>query len=196
MPRRKPLRLNGCRQRQRQRSRLEGQMEGRAGTFERRWQVQDEGPRPCRGGLQQGRPGYARLQASRMFSATELRRARLGVEGIIYYDWKYVFEVDFANDVVRVKDAYLEYQGFKVADNPLLFRVGNFKTFNTFEEEPSARLLDTHRACSIHQCVGHRPANRCRHHVLLRPFWRGGGYLRPARRRGCRPGTVSRLHGR
>ena len=76
-------------------------------------------------------------------SATELRRARLGIEGIIYYDWKYVFEVDFANDVVRVKDAYLEYQGFKVADNPLLFRVGNFKTFNTFEEEQSANYLDT-----------------------------------------------------
>ena len=76
-------------------------------------------------------------------TATELRRARLGIEGIICYDWKYVFEVDFANDVVRVKDAYLQYQGFKVADNPLLFRVGNFKTFNTFEEEQSDRFLDT-----------------------------------------------------
>ena len=75
-------------------------------------------------------------------SATELRRARLGVEGILWYDWKYVFEVDFANDVVRVKDAYLQYQGFKVADNPLLFRVGNFKTFNTFQDETSDRFVD------------------------------------------------------
>ena len=63
-------------------------------------------------------------------SATELRRARLGVEGILWYDWKYVLEVDFANDAVRMKDAYLQYQGWKVWDNPLLFRIGNFKTFN------------------------------------------------------------------
>src|SRR4030095_5926029 len=76
-------------------------------------------------------------------SATELRRARLGVEGILYYDWKYIIEVDFANDAVRMRDAYLEYQGLKLADNPLLFRAGNFKTFNTFEEEESANYLET-----------------------------------------------------
>ena len=76
-------------------------------------------------------------------SATELRRARLGVEGILWYDWKYVFEIDFANDVTRVKDAYLQYQGFKVWDDPLLFRIGNFKTFNTFEDETSDRFVDT-----------------------------------------------------
>jgi phosphate-selective porin OprO/OprP len=76
-------------------------------------------------------------------SATELRRARLGIEGVLWYDWKYIFEVDFANDVTRVKDAYLEYQGFKIADNPLSFRAGNFKTFNTFEEEESANYLET-----------------------------------------------------
>ena len=76
-------------------------------------------------------------------SATELRRARLGVEGILWYDWKYVLEVDFANDAVRMKDAYLQYQGWKVWDNPLLFRIGNFKTFNTFEDETSDRFVDT-----------------------------------------------------
>jgi phosphate-selective porin OprO and OprP len=76
-------------------------------------------------------------------SGTELRRARLGVEGVIYYDWKYLFEFDLANDAVRVRDAYLEYQGFKISEDPLLLRVGNFKTFNTFEEETSANYLDT-----------------------------------------------------
>jgi phosphate-selective porin OprO and OprP len=76
-------------------------------------------------------------------NATELRRARLGVEGILWYDWKYVFEVDFANDVTRVKDAYLQYQGVKILDDPLLFRIGNFKTFNTFEDETSDRFVDT-----------------------------------------------------
>jgi phosphate-selective porin OprO and OprP len=76
-------------------------------------------------------------------SGTELRRARLGVEGVIYYDWKYLFEFDLANDAIRVRDAYLEYQGFKISEDPLLLRVGNFKTFNTFEEETSANYLDT-----------------------------------------------------
>jgi len=76
-------------------------------------------------------------------SATEVRRGRLGVEGILWYDWKYVFEVDFANDAVRIKDAYLQWQGWKIWDNPLLFRIGNFKTFNTFEDETSDRFVDT-----------------------------------------------------
>jgi phosphate-selective porin OprO/OprP len=40
-------------------------------------------------------------------SAVELRRARLGVEGVVFYDWKYKFEVDFAADEVAVKDAYV-----------------------------------------------------------------------------------------
>ena len=82
-------------------------------------------------------------------SGTELRRARLGVEGVIYYDWKYILEVDFANDAVRVRDAYLEYQGFKIADESLLLRIGNFKTFNTFEEETSANYLDTMERASF-----------------------------------------------
>ena len=76
-------------------------------------------------------------------SATELRRARLGVEGILFFDWKYVLEVDFANDSVSMKDAYLQYQGFKISDEPLLFRIGNFKTPNTFEDETSDRFVDT-----------------------------------------------------
>ncbi len=40
-------------------------------------------------------------------SATEIRRARLGMEGVVYYDVKYIVEVDFANDDTRVRDAYL-----------------------------------------------------------------------------------------
>ena len=76
-------------------------------------------------------------------SATELRRARMGVEGILFYDWKYVIEADFANDAVRMKDAYLQYQGFKIYDEAVLLRVGNFKTPNTFEDETSDRFVDT-----------------------------------------------------
>lgn len=76
-------------------------------------------------------------------SATELRRARLGVEGVVYYDVKYILEVDFANDAVAVKDAYLQYQGVKVGDNPLIFRAGNFRTPNSFELQTSELFVDT-----------------------------------------------------
>ena len=98
-------------------------------------------------------------------SATELRRARLGVEGVLYYDVKYVLEVDFAgnavgsfvqgaqatggtvaNDLiggVAVRDAYVQYQGWNIGDQPVNFRVGNFKTPNSFEEATTETYLDT-----------------------------------------------------
>ena len=97
-------------------------------------------------------------------SATELRRARLGVEGIAFYDVKYVLEVDFGgaaagsfvtgttstgtvtNDLtsgISVKDAYLQYQGIKLGDAPLLPRAGNFRTPNSFELLTSELFVDT-----------------------------------------------------
>jgi phosphate-selective porin OprO/OprP len=76
-------------------------------------------------------------------SATQLRRARIGVEGVVYYDVKYIIEVDFANDAVAVKDAYLQYQGVKIGDTPLLFRAGNFRTPNSFELLTSELFVDT-----------------------------------------------------
>lgn len=76
-------------------------------------------------------------------NATELRRARLGVEGVVYYDVKYIIEVDFANDGVAVKDAYLQYQGVKIGDTPLYFRAGNFRTPNSFELLTSELFVDT-----------------------------------------------------
>jgi len=76
-------------------------------------------------------------------NASELRRARLGVEGVVYYDVKYILEVDFANDVVQVKDAYLQYQGVKIGDTPVYFRAGNFRTPNSFELLTSELFVDT-----------------------------------------------------
>jgi phosphate-selective porin OprO/OprP len=71
-------------------------------------------------------------------SAAEIRRARLGVEGVVFYTVEYKFEVDFANDVVSIKDAYLEYTG--LADG-LGLRFGNFKTFNTLDDMTSSRFI-------------------------------------------------------
>ena len=88
-------------------------MEGRAGTFEQRRQIQNEGPRP---------PSRPTITTSiRTFTtglpdvnAAELRRARLGVEGVLFYDWHTCSKSTFANDVTAIKDAYVQYQGFRL----------------------------------------------------------------------------------
>jgi len=69
-------------------------------------------------------------------SATELRRARLGVEGVVFYDWKYILEVDFANDNAAIKDAYIQYTGW-----PVYLTIGNFKTPNTLDNLTSANYI-------------------------------------------------------
>jgi phosphate-selective porin OprO/OprP len=71
-------------------------------------------------------------------SAAELRRARLGVEGVVFYNVGYKFEVDFANDLTAVKDAYVEYNGLAEG---LSLRAGNFKTPNSIDEMTSSRFL-------------------------------------------------------
>ena len=73
-------------------------------------------------------------------SGWEARRARLGVEGTLYYDWKYKFEVDFAgsNDA-EVKDAYFSYAGF--GWNNLEFLFGQFKVANSLEGMTSSRFI-------------------------------------------------------
>ena len=60
------------------------------------------------------------------------------MEGVVFYNVAYDFEVDFANDVTAVKDAYVEYNG--LADG-LSLRVGNFKTPNSLDEMTSSRFL-------------------------------------------------------
>ncbi|HKF93000.1 MAG TPA: porin, partial [Gammaproteobacteria bacterium] len=56
-------------------------------------------------------------------SGTELRRARLGVQGIFLKHWGYKSEFDFAGEDVTLADVYLQYLGF----DPLVFTVGHFK---------------------------------------------------------------------
>ncbi|WP_108682737.1 OprO/OprP family phosphate-selective porin [Methyloceanibacter sp. wino2] len=69
-------------------------------------------------------------------SAVELRRARLGVEGVLFYDWTYKFELDFAGDNTAIKDAYIEYTGL-----PVNLRAGHFKTYNSLEALMSANYI-------------------------------------------------------
>lgn len=42
---------------------------------------------------------------------TEIRRARMRFEGVFYNDWLFRTEADFADDNVRVKDAFIQYLG-------------------------------------------------------------------------------------
>lgn len=73
-------------------------------------------------------------------SAVELRRARLGVEGVIYYNFKYKFEVDFAGDETEIKDAYIAYANWADWETSEII-VGNFKTANSLEQMTSSRFL-------------------------------------------------------
>jgi phosphate-selective porin OprO/OprP len=63
-------------------------------------------------------------------NATELRAARLGIEGN-FYDWKYKFEPDFGLGEVDVKDAYIEYDGEFV--EPAYVRISQYKVPNSLE---------------------------------------------------------------
>jgi phosphate-selective porin OprO and OprP len=73
-------------------------------------------------------------------NATEVRAARLGIEGTVWKDFDYRFEVDFADDGVEIDDAYIEYGG--AAIEPARYvRVGQYKTPNSLEELTSSRFI-------------------------------------------------------
>lgn len=45
-------------------------------------------------------------------SGWDFRRARLGIEGTAFQDWRYLFEADYNGDEVSIKDAFIEYKGW------------------------------------------------------------------------------------
>ncbi|RMF11238.1 MAG: hypothetical protein D6763_03610 [Alphaproteobacteria bacterium] len=67
--------------------------------------------------------------------ATEFRTVRLGIEGKAWKDIKYKAEVDFADNEVDLKDAYLQWKG------PASITFGQFKTPNSLEEQTSSRYI-------------------------------------------------------
>jgi phosphate-selective porin OprO/OprP len=68
---------------------------------------------------------------------TELRRARLGVKGIVADEWKYKLDVDFAGDSVDVKDVYGGFIGLK----PFSFLFGQSSPGIGLENESSSRHI-------------------------------------------------------
>jgi phosphate-selective porin OprO and OprP len=74
---------------------------------------------------------------------TELRRARMRFEGVFYRDWLTRIEVDFGDNEVAVKDAFLEYNGF----NFLRVTAGQQKqNFSRELQESSNDIMFTERS--------------------------------------------------
>jgi len=68
--------------------------------------------------------------------STEFRAARLGIEGKAWNNIKYKFEADFADNEVSITDALIGYDlGLATVS------VGQFKTFNSLEEQTSSRYI-------------------------------------------------------
>jgi len=73
---------------------------------------------------------FDEAKGTRDFSnGTDMRSARIGVEGTIDSVWDYRAEVDFAGNGTSIKDAYLKYTGF----DALAITVGHHKTPNSLE---------------------------------------------------------------
>jgi phosphate-selective porin OprO and OprP len=81
-----------------------------------------------------------------MGNGTEIRRARLYLQGKMYYDWGYKLQYDFANTGSNGKgiaDAFITYNGF----DDLQLKVGNFKDPFMLQEQTSSKYtLFTERA--------------------------------------------------
>ncbi|WP_022966280.1 OprO/OprP family phosphate-selective porin [Denitrificimonas caeni] len=68
------------------------------------------------------------------------RRARLELSGTAYHDWKYAFNLDFAEDgSSKWKEASITYTGFK----PLKVKVGRFDPDFGLEKATSSKWIST-----------------------------------------------------
>jgi len=85
-------------------------------------------------------------------NATELRNARIGIEGIAYRDFKYKLEVDFVDSKVSIADAYVEYKGW----NALNVRVGQSKEGVSLEESTSGRFVSMMERGSFTDAFGYQ----------------------------------------
>jgi len=70
-------------------------------------------------------------------SGTELRRARIEAEGIIYEHWAYELAIDFSDADADVKDAYIQNRNFW----PGKLTIGQFKEPFSLEELTSSRYI-------------------------------------------------------
>lgn len=74
---------------------------------------------------------------NQLSNGIELRRARFALNMILWKDWMGQMDVDFVDNAVDVKDAWIGYRGVSNA----LFRVGNFRTPFGLETLTSSRYI-------------------------------------------------------
>jgi len=85
--------------------------------------------------------GNGKLPAGVDFSSgSNFRRARLGVEGVLFRDWSYQFIADFGgsgSEGATISSAYIQYDGL----GPLHWRIGAYPTPESFDDTTSASNL-------------------------------------------------------
>ena len=64
-------------------------------------------------------------------NGTEIRRARLSLEGRVWNDWEYELEMDLGEDDAELVDAFIRYVGYE----PWAFRLGHIKEPFSLEEQ-------------------------------------------------------------
>lgn len=67
-------------------------------------------------------------------SGTEFRRLRMFAKGTLYRDWGYKVQVDYSDDALAIKDAYIKYKPWGVT-------IGNFKQPLSLEELTSSKYI-------------------------------------------------------
>jgi len=71
-------------------------------------------------------------------NGTEIRRARLYLQGTMYHDWGYKLQYDFVSTGNKgIKDAFLTYKGF----DDVTLKVGNFKDPFSLQEQTSSKFV-------------------------------------------------------
>jgi phosphate-selective porin OprO/OprP len=73
-----------------------------------------------------------------MGNGSEIRRARLYIQGKMYNDWGYKLQYDFVDTGNKgIKDAYLTYNGF----DGVSLKAGNFKDPFSLQEQTSSKFV-------------------------------------------------------
>jgi len=78
--------------------------------------------------------GYSNEDVAKLESGTEFRRLRMFAKGTLYKDWGYKVQVDYSDDALAIKDAYINYK-------PWGLTVGNFKQPLSLEELTSSKYI-------------------------------------------------------
>ena len=78
--------------------------------------------------------GYVDEDVASHDSGTEFRRLRMFAKGTLHHDWGYKVQVDYSDDSLAIKDAYIKYK-------PWGLTIGNFKQPISLEELTSSKYI-------------------------------------------------------